>query len=41
MTEKLNVETDYLPYIDLNGIISLMCYCCAKQITNSATFRYK
>ena len=30
MTEKLAVETDYLPCINLNDIIRAFCYCYAK-----------
>ena len=41
LTEKLAVETDYLPYINFNGMIRVVCYCYAKQMTKSATFRYK
>ena len=38
MTEKLTLETDYLPYINFNGISHAVCYCYAKQMTKSATF---
>ena len=37
LTEKLTVETDYLPYINLNSIICAVCYFYAKQMTKSAT----
>ena len=30
MTEKLTVETDYLPCINFNGIIRNFSYCYAK-----------
>ena len=38
MTEKLTVETDYLPCINFNGIIRDFCNCYAKLITKSAIF---
>ena len=30
LTEKLTVETDYLPYIYCNGMIHAVWYCYAK-----------
>ena len=41
LTEKITVETDYLPYINLNGIIRAVCYCYVKKMTKSATFKNK
>ena len=41
MTEKIPVETYYLPYINCNGVVCVVCYCYAKEMTKSATFRYK
>ena len=38
LTENITVEKDYLPYINFNGIIRVVRYCYAKQMTKSATF---